>query len=195
MIAPYKFIARAGILAAAFSSFSLAASAQEAAAPTEAPAPLTAETAQVGQMYLAEAADPWELRCTKVETGEPPCQMFQLLRDETGGEVAEFNMFKIPEGNEAAAGAVVVVPLETMLSDGLVITVDENEPRAYPFAFCNSYGCISRVGLTVEELEWFKAGNEAILTIVPAVAPDQQVNLTLSLKGFSAMLDKTRPAQ
>jgi invasion protein IalB len=173
--------------------------AQDTAAPAAAPAeadaeaaPPTLETAEIGQVFLAETAEPWELRCTKVETGQGPCQIFQLLRDDSGGAVAEFNMFEIPDGNAAAAGAVVVVPLETMLESGLIIQVDDKAPRAYPFAFCNSYGCIARPGFTTEELGWMKAGNKAVLTIVPAMAPEAKVNLTLSLKGFTAMLAKTK---
>lgn len=175
-----------------------AAFAQDAAAPaaqTPPPPPPTLETAKVGEVYLAETADPWELRCTKIETGQGPCQIFQLLRDGQGGEVAEFNMFEIPDGNQAAAGAVVVVPLETLLEPGLIMQIDDKEPRGYPYAFCNSYGCIARPGFTAEELGWMKAGSKAVLTLVPALAPDTKVQLTLSLKGFTEMIEKTKQAK
>jgi invasion protein IalB len=175
-----------------------AAFAQDAAAPaaqTPPPPPPTLETAKVGEVYLAETADPWELRCTKIETGQGPCQIFQLLRDSQGGEVAEFNMFEIPDGNQAAAGAVVVVPLESLLEPGLIMQIDDKEPRGYPYAFCNSYGCIARPGFTAEELGWMKAGSKAVLTLVPALAPDTKVQLTLSLKGFTAMIEKTKQAK
>jgi hypothetical protein len=36
----------------------------------------------------------------------------------------------------------------------------------------------------------FRAGNAATLKIVPALAPDQQVVLTLSLAGFTASFEK-----
>ncbi|MDZ7906035.1 MAG: invasion associated locus B family protein [Cypionkella sp.] len=177
-------------LACAFAALTTAGFAQDAAAP----AIPTAETAKVGKMYLAETSEPWELRCTKVETGDTPCQMFQLLKDASGGDVAEFNIFKIPEGAKAAAGAVIVVPLETLLEAGLVMKVDENEARGYPFAFCNSYGCIARVGFTAEEVRWMKDGKAATISIVPALAPEARVDLTLSLKGFTAMYEKTLAA-
>lgn len=195
-MSPY-ITALATVVATCLASASLAQTAPATEAPaTEAPAaPPTLETAAVGDVYLAETAAEWELRCTKIETGQGPCQVFQLLRDESGGEVAEFNMFEIPEGNAAAAGAVVVVPLETQLEAGLVIQVDENPARAYPFVFCNSYGCISRPGFTAEELGWMKAGSKAVLTIVPAMAPDTKVALTLSLEGFTAMIEKTKRAK
>ena len=189
----FRFATPAAIFALGLASASMA---QDAATPAEAPvAPPTLETAELGQVYLAEKSDPWELRCTKIETGQGPCQIFQLLRDDAGGEVAEFNMFEIPDGNEAAAGAVVVVPLETMLEPGLILQIDDNAPRGYPFSFCNSYGCIARPGFTEEELGWMKAGSQAVLTITPAMAPDTKVALTLSLKGFTAMVEKTKQGQ
>jgi invasion protein IalB len=179
-------------LACALALISGASMAQDAAPVKEIP---TLETAQVGDVYLAEKSDPWELRCTKVEAGQGPCQVFQLLRDETGGAVAEFNMFAIPEGKEAVAGAVVVVPLETLLEAGLIIQVDDAPAKGYSFAYCTGYGCIARVGFTAEELDAMKAGTAAKLTIVPAKAKDVKVNLTLSLAGFTDLFEKTKPVQ
>ncbi len=180
-------------LACAFALMTAGASLAQDAAPAKA-AP-TLETAKVGEVYLVEKSDPWELRCTKVETGQGPCQVFQLLLDETGGAVAEFNMFVIPEGKGAAAGAVVVVPLETLLEAGLLIKVDDTPAKGYSFAYCTSYGCIARVGFTAEELDAMKSGTAATLTIVPAKSKDVKVNLTLSLAGFTELFEKTRPAQ
>ncbi len=177
-------------MSAAFATCAAAAFAQDAATPA---APPTLETAKVGEVYLAETAAPWELRCTKIEAGEGPCQIFQLLKDDTGGDVAEFNMFEIPDGNEAVAGALIVVPLETMLEAGLVLQIDDNPPRAYPFAFCSSYGCFARPGFNAEELGWLKAGKKGVITIVPAANPETKVSLTLSLDGFTDMIAKTTP--
>jgi invasion protein IalB len=160
--------------------------AQDAAATP--PAPPTKDTATLGQMYVASTSAPWETRCTKTDGAVDPCELFQLLRDESGGAVAEFAMFAIPEG-EVVAGATVMAPLETLLETGLILSVDGAEPKGYPFAFCTSYGCVARVGLTKDELAAMKAGSEAVLTIVPAAAPDVKVALKLSLKGFTAGFD------
>jgi invasion protein IalB len=178
-------------------AFALALSAGASLAQDAAPAKATPtlETAKVGEVYLAEKADPWELRCTKAETGQGPCQIFQLLLNDQGGAVAEFNMFSIPDGKGVAAGAVVVVPLETLLDAGLLIQVDDAPAKGYSFAYCTSYGCIARVGFTAEELDAIKAGSAATLTIVPAKSKDVKVNLKLSLAGFTDLFEKTKPAQ
>jgi invasion protein IalB len=151
-----------------------------------APAMLTAETAQVGQGYLATTFDLWEQRCEKTADGKDPCELFQLLKDGEGNAVAELSMFALPAGGKATAGATVVVPLETLLTASLTIQIDTSEPKLYPFSFCTQIGCIARVGFTAEEVEQFKKGAKATVTVVPAAASDTAVNLDVSLKGFTA---------
>ncbi|MEO0936635.1 MAG: invasion associated locus B family protein [Pseudomonadota bacterium] len=145
---------------------------------------------QLGQPYTAEVIGDWEMRCIKTEAEVDPCQMYQLMDDGEGAPVAEFSLFRLPEGGRAVAGATVVVPLETSLTNQLSISVDGGEARRYPFAFCASLGCYARVGLTAADVNAFKAGAVATITIVPAAAPDQKVNLEMSLTGFTASFDK-----
>jgi invasion protein IalB len=156
------------------------------AAPPEKP---TKETATLGQIYVESESAPWETRCTKTDRAADPCQLFQLLRDADGGPVAEVNFFAVPAGSEAAAGAAFVAPLETSLPSGVIIQVDSNEAKVYPFSFCNSYGCVARIGFTADELANLKSGNKAIFQIVPAAAPDAVVRLSMSLAGFTAGFD------
>jgi len=56
-------------------------------------------------------------------------------------------------------------------------------------------GCVARVGFTAAEVDGFKKGGKATLTIVPAVAPDKTVALEVSLKGFTAGFDAVAAAQ
>jgi len=151
------------------------------------PAPIASpETAAVGETYLTANFEVWEQRCVKTEDGSDPCQLYQLLKDETGGPVAEMSMFDLPEGAQAAAGATVIVPLETLLTANLQLTIDEGKAKLYPFTFCAQIGCVARIGFTAEEVDQFRKGAGAVLTIVPAAAPEQKVALNISLKGFTA---------
>jgi invasion protein IalB len=159
---------------------------QEATAPA---APVTQATAEVGQTYTLASFDSWAQNCVKVADGSDPCQMYQLLKDKDGNAVAEFSMFPLPAGQKAAAGATIMVPLETLLTANLVLEVDGGKPKIYPFTFCSTPGCISRVGFTAAEVAQFKKGAKADITIVPAADPTQKVVLNLSLKGFTAALD------
>jgi len=75
------------------------------------------------------------------------------------------------------AGATIVVPLETLLTEQITLRVDGGQARRFPFNFCNVGGCVTRVGLTSEDVALFRRGAEATLTMVPAAAPDQTVTV------------------
>jgi invasion protein IalB len=172
--------------------------AQNTTAPqTQAPAdpglalgePVT-EGPQPGQTYIREVSGDWSLECLKVEDGEEPCQIFQTLTDDEGNQVANMRIFKLPAGGQAEAGALVAVPLETLLTAQLTITVDGTQPKRYPFSVCDRQGCYARIGLTAEDIAAYKRGASATVTLVPFVAPDERVEVKLSLSGFTAGYDK-----
>lgn len=142
-----------------------------------------------GQTYVRQTFGDWSLRCIKAAEGPDPCQLYQLLKDGDGNSVAEILMFPLPPGSRAAAGATIVAPIETLLTEQVVITVDGGTAKTYPFTYCNSGGCVSRAGFTAEDVAAFKAGSSATLRIVPAAAPDQVVELKISLAGFTAGFD------
>lgn len=170
----------------AFAQETTEAPAEGAAAPAEDLSMGQAPADGPGSTYVKETHGDWELRCIRVESGTEPCQLYQLLQDGQGTSVAEIGMFSLPAGGEAAAGATIIVPLETLLSAGLRLGVDAAQPKVYPFTFCSQIGCIARVGFTAAEVDSFRKGGKAVLTIVPAVAPDQTVALDVSLSGFTA---------
>jgi len=143
-------------------------------------------TRQPGVPYVDEVFGDWERKCVLNPEGDDPCQIYQLVKDSTGAPTAEISLVALPAGQQAAAGATVVVPLETMLTQQLTIDVDGNNPRRYPFRFCAKIGCFAQIGLTAAEIEGFQRGAVAHMTIVPAAAPDQTVVLNVSLSGFTA---------
>ncbi|MCM2561065.1 invasion associated locus B family protein [Lutimaribacter sp. EGI FJ00015] len=144
-----------------------------------------------GTPYLREEVEDWALECIRVPEGEDePCQLFQSLTDENDNLVSNVRIFKLPEGQRAAGGALVAVPLETLLTAQLTIKVDDGQAKRYPFAVCDPLGCYARIGFTAEEINAFKRGVKATVTIVPFVSPDTPINLDMSLKGFTAAYDK-----
>jgi invasion protein IalB len=175
-----------------------------AAQTTEAPAPEAGDAATagdlslgqevntggIGETYTAATFEDWEQRCVRTESGADPCQLYKLLQDAEGNNVAEFTIFGLPEGAQspAVAGATFIAPLETLLTSGMRLQIDEGQSKAYPFTFCAQIGCVVRLGFTAEEVAAMKQGANAVITIVPFVAPDQTVDLTVSLKGFTAGL-------
>ena len=152
------------------------------------------EQVQGDDSYIKETYDAWQLQCFRTDAEEDPCQMYQLLREDAGNPVAEFSLFKLPEGSPAAAGATIVVPLGTLLPQGLRILVDDAKAKVYNFSFCSMVGCFARIGFTGAEVEAFKTGQEAQLVIVPAQAPDERVLIKASLKGFTAAYENVSVA-
>ncbi|WP_224824720.1 invasion associated locus B family protein [Cognatishimia sp. MH4019] len=144
------------------------------------------EGPQPGDTYTRSEHGDWEIRCVKMQEGEnDPCQLYQLLEDGQGNSVAEVNLFGLEGGGEVVAGANIVTPLETLLTEQMTLRIDGSNPRRYPFTFCAPIGCVSRIGLTETDVSAFKRGNEAVVSIVPLGAPDQRVNLSMSLTGFT----------
>jgi invasion protein IalB len=150
----------------------------------------------VGSNYTAATFEAWEQKCVRTEGGIDPCQLYLLLKDKDGNSVAEFTLFNLPKGTEgpAVAGATFVAPLETLLTAGMALRVDDAKGKVYPFTFCTQIGCVARIGLTAEEVASMKSGGNATITIVPFVAPDEKVELTMSLKGFTAGFDAVSAA-
>lgn len=147
-----------------------------------------------GTTYVVAAFGDWEQRCVRSADGADPCQLYQLLKDEQGNPVAEFNIFGLPAGQQAVAGATAVVPLETLLTQELTLQIDSAPARKYPFTWCAPIGCIARVGFAQADVDAMKKGNKIAVTIVPVVAPDKKVTVNLSLKGFTAGLDAVNAA-
>lgn len=147
-----------------------------------------------GSSYVEGEFEDWQQRCVRAEEGPDPCQLYQLLRDEEGNAVAEMSVFPLPPGREAAAGATVITPLETLLTRNIRLSVDGGQAKQYPFDFCAQQGCFARIGFTGSEIAQFRRGASAQLTIVPAAAPDQQIDLTVSLSGFTAGYDAVTEA-
>ncbi len=172
--------------------------AQDATTETPVPDPMelnmgvdpTAEDGP-GSVYTHSEHNDWEVRCIRTEAGNDPCQLYQLLEDPNDNPVSEINVFPInDDAVEAAAGATVVTPLETLLTAQLAFQIDSAQPRQYPFAWCSQIGCFARLGFADADVEALKAGSEARIMIRPVAAPDQMVTLPVSLSGFTAAFDE-----
>jgi invasion protein IalB len=155
----------------------------------------SADKAEIGQPYWGAVNGDWKSRCFKTPEGDDPCEAFQILSDGTItpqgqlNQVAEFSLFDLPDGGEAVLGAVIIAPLETDLQAGLAIQIDGGGAKQYPYSFCTLAGCIARIGFTAADVAEMKKGNTAKLMIVPAVAPDKQVDIKVSLAGVTAAIE------
>lgn len=183
----------AATVIALFAAGAMAQTTETPEEPSAVDSPVTAfSTGEViggeaeGDSYVGNTHGDWEMVCVRIPDEEDPCQMYQLLRDAEGNATAEISMFPLPAGQEAVAGATILTPLETLLTAQLVMQVDGGAAKRYPFTFCTAIGCIARVGFTGQEIDAFRRGARATWTLVPVAAPDQTVDLNMSLIGFTA---------
>ena len=137
-------------------------------------------------VYIREKFGDWSLRCFRNPEGEDPCQLYQLLTEEGGNPVAEFSVFRIEGQEPAVAGATAIVPLVTLLTEELKMSVDGGTAKSYPYRVCTEAGCVAQMGLTQADVDMFKRGATAQISLVPAQAPDQVVRIDVSLSGFTA---------
>jgi len=145
--------------------------------------------------YIKAVYDDWQMKCFRTGTEEDLCQMYQLLTEQAGNPVAEFSLYRLPKGAPVAAGATVAVPLGTLLSEEIKISIDGGKAKSYAYSFCSMAGCFARIGLAQADVDALKRGVKATLEIVPAQAPDQKVKIDVSLKGFTAAFDNASVLQ
>lgn len=169
-----------------------AANQAPAAAPSAVPMPgiaTSAENAQLGQPYIKQTFDDWQLRCLKTDTGADPCELFQELKNSQGSPISQVT-FSTIESKDIVAVASVMMPLETDLLQGMTMQIDSGKEQRIPFATCVPQGCLARIAMTDNDLNLFKKGGKATLTVQPFMAPPEaKENVTLSLKGFTAGMD------
>lgn len=144
---------------------------------------------KLGERYSKAKHGDWDLACIRTEAETDPCSLLQILRDDQGTAVAEMSLFRLKDGGQAVAGATIIVPLETLLPGQLTISVDGAPGKRYNYSFCNPIGCVAQIGLTQADIDAFKKGNNAVVSLVPAPAPDQVISLPMSLNGFTAGFD------
>lgn len=164
---------------------SAAPAAGDAAPAASQPAAGQPENA-VGSYYTKATHGEWQLRCLRTQDGKDPCELYQLLRDDQQTPVAEVSV--IPFTGDAAAVLNFVAPLETDLQAGMGLQIDSGKANRYPFIVCAPIGCVSRLGMTDEELNLLKRGNKATISLLPFGSRDEEnlVSLDLSLSGFTA---------
>lgn len=145
------------------------------------------------QTYVDEQFGDWSRECLRLpegQEGDDPCQITQVLRTKPEeNPIGKISIGKLPEGGQAMAGSMIILPLGTLLTQQITIGVDSGAAKRYPFRYCDKVGCVAQIGFTAAEVTSLKAGNQATITITPATAPEARVAIPVSLSGFTAAWD------
>lgn len=151
-----------------------------------------------GEPYVAEVFRDWDIRCIRADVLEIPdrCEMFQLLEEDNGNPVAEFRIAaSLIEDDGAIANATILTPLDTLLSPGLQIRIDDAEPAVVPYAFCRPIGCFVQMSLTEENVAQFENGADTQVVLFALIRDEigqmggAPVATVASLRGFTAAFD------
>jgi invasion protein IalB len=146
---------------------------------------------KIGEPYIADRIGNWSLECVRGQDGSETCEMTQLLLNKQKQPMSEISLFRLTNDQGIAAGANIVVPLETLLTIPLTISFDEKNVKQYPYSFCNAIGCIVRIGLTGNEINILKKGKQANISVTHISRPNQPITFSMSLKGFTAAFERT----
>ncbi len=144
---------------------------------------------RVGEQYVREKAGDWSVTCINTDTDNDPCALRQILLGPQRQPIAEITIEKLAEGTTAVAGATVIVPLEILLQAQLAFSIDGAPGKRYDYQTCTPVGCIAQLGFTQGDVDAMKAGSKAQLSMVSVHAPNQLVELEMSLSGFTAGFD------
>jgi invasion protein IalB len=164
------------------------AQADPSPATSASPGPTAAQPAE--QATVRETFGDWEVQCA---TGTDECVLHQVGLDEDENPVIEFSLLRVPEGNEAAALVNVLSPLGTFLPAGITMQIDQGQTRQYGFTYCSGIGCVAQIALTEESVAAMRRGRTATLSLASVAAPDQPVELRLSLTGFTDAWNSLTP--
>lgn len=159
----------------------------------ETPAEVTAETAEVGQIYAKETFGDWLVRCERAPLGEDDrCEMNIFVVDGEGTPVSEFSVSRINLPDDVVAVARIRTPLEVLLPPGVEIGVDGTPAGRVPYLACAPGFCVAEIQLREKDVGVFKRGGKAQLGIV-SLGGTQPITLDVSLTGFTAAFDSLTP--
>lgn len=144
---------------------------------------------RVGEQFVKEKVGDWSVTCINTGTDNDPCALRQILLGPQRQPIAEITIEKLAEGAPAVAGATVIVPLEILLQAQLAFSIDGAPGKRYNYHTCTPVGCIAQLGFTQGDVDAMKAGSKAQLSMVSVLAPNQLIELEMSLSGFTAGFD------
>lgn len=124
----------------------------------------------------------WTVGCDPAEGGQV-CYIAQSLQNEANESV----LVGIARPPQADPQFLVRVPLGVILTEGLGVRIDEQEPIRLPFMQCMPNGCQIVVPIEAETVDRLKAGNTLHISFV--LPGTDRIVAPFSLKGFTAGFD------
>ncbi len=138
-----------------------------------------------GASSLRETYQDWTVSC-QIINNVKQCALSQEQQQQNGQRVLAIELQPNAEGGIAG---ITVMPFGLKLNQGVKVQIDEQaELPAIAFSTCLPAGCLLPISLDVKSVAALRAGQA--LKLKAASVDGRDMNFPVSLKGFSAALDR-----
>ena len=141
-----------------------------------------------GASSLQETYQDWQIACRIVDKVKS-CSMSQ---QQVGKKRQRVLAVELQAGTDSAVTGVLMLPFGLLLDKGVTLQIDD-KPALAPLRFrtCMPGGCLVPLSFGSDRVGMLRDGTALKLKATAADA-DQEVVLTVSLKGFAAALDRIK---
>lgn len=138
-----------------------------------------------GASSLQEAYQDWRLACHSAAP-QPLCALSQEQAQQNGQRVLAIELRK--DGNDALSGNLIL-PFGLLLDAGVILQIDDGQQGApLRFSTCVPAGCLVPLSFNADYVIALRSGT--LLRVKVQSADAKEVDLSISLKGFSAAFDR-----
>jgi invasion protein IalB len=126
----------------------------------------------------------WRTVCPAATAKEASCEMVANVLDPKTKDV----MARISISRDAKQGQVIafVLPLNTLLEQGLGLKLDNTDPKVFKFRTCTQAGCVSVTPIDDKTVDAIAAAGKVTLMSGSAVPGTPRADLDVSRNGFKA---------
>jgi invasion protein IalB len=170
-------------------ALALLAVAAPAAAATDTAKPATAAAKP---KPVETKFEDWSMQCMTSSKGKY-CGLYQKAYATVRGKkvmavLAEVEMGKGKDGKKTPH-LRLITPLGSWLPTNIGFKLDDEKQNVVPYFFCRPSGCMTDLTLEAEHVARLKKGKALLIAYRTSPKKEDQVEPSVSLKGFAAALD------
>jgi invasion protein IalB len=126
----------------------------------------------------------WRVACPAATAKDASCEMVTNLTDpKTKDVVARMSVSRDVKQGQVLA---MVLPLNTMLEQGIGLKLDNTDPKIYKFRTCTQSGCISVTPADDKAIDAIAGAQKVILMSMSAMPGATRADIAVSMNGFKA---------
>ena len=173
-------------------ALALLAFAAPAIAATETATPAAKPAATARPKPSETKFDDWSMQCMTSSKGKY-CGLYQKASATVKGKkvtavLAEVEVGKGKDGKKTPH-LRLITPLGSWLPTNIGFKLDDEKQNIVPYFVCRPSGCMTDLTLEAEHVERLKKGKKLLIAYRTSPRKEDQVESSLSLKGFAAALD------